>query len=304
MSILHQHCASHVPPNEMTDLEQHFRHMAKAVFVAYRTLLNKETPVACVFVDIKKQKVLSFGCNDTNKSLNGTRHAEFLGIDTILEDHGLLGKPVETVKAFFQHVALYVTIEPCVMCALALEHIGIGKVYFGAANDRFGGNGTVIKIQQDDSYLSVGGIMRTEAIHLLRMFYTQTNDSAPVPKVKKNTDIDGKEFPPNLDFKAYLTEDQFCREFGPELTKQFYHLPNPDREILPKPQDFLLSEYISEASVKEIPHYELLYPEQEQTIQKDIEELEKLLPRVTGSGKVALLENRALCDLKRPKLED
>ncbi|EDP43899.1 hypothetical protein MGL_2112 [Malassezia globosa CBS 7966] len=41
---------------------------------------------------------------------------------------------------------LYVTIEPCLMCASALRQIGIQRVVFGAGNERFGGNGTVLPI--------------------------------------------------------------------------------------------------------------------------------------------------------------
>ena len=41
---------------------------------------------------------------------------------------------------------LYVTTEPCLMCASALRQIGIQRVVFGAGNERFGGNGTVLPI--------------------------------------------------------------------------------------------------------------------------------------------------------------
>ncbi len=44
---------------------------------------------------------------------------------------------------------LYVTIEPCIMCAAALSLVGIKKVYFGARNDRFGGTGTVVSVHKE-----------------------------------------------------------------------------------------------------------------------------------------------------------
>ncbi|KAL1894375.1 tRNA(adenine34) deaminase [Sporothrix stenoceras] len=59
--------------------------------------------------------------------------------------------------------SLYVTVEPCIMCASMLRQYGIKKVYFGAANDKFGGTGGVLRIhmnskpnepvQQDVSYI-------------------------------------------------------------------------------------------------------------------------------------------------------
>ena len=85
------------------------------------------------------------------------------------------------------------------MCASALKQVGIGRVIYGCGNDRFGGNGTVLAINRDDippqNYPSFGGILRTEAIQLLRNFYTQENDTAPVPQVKKNKQLAGKEYP-------------------------------------------------------------------------------------------------------------
>lgn len=276
----------------MTDLSRHFQHMALATFVAYRALQNGETPVACVLVHAPTQKVLSYGCNDTNRSLNGTRHAEFMAYDKIMEENDLLGQSAEHVRAFFAEVVLYVTIEPCVMCALAIQQMGIKKVYFGAANDRFGGNGTVIKVQGDNSYRSFGGIMRVEAVHLLRNFYIQENDSAPVPKIKKNKDIDAKEFPPNLDFGKYVSRDEFVAEYGERRADEFY-TANPDQEITPQIDTaYSISDLITVESVRQVPRWEELYPAQEPTIQEDITLLASMLPSVLADGRVRFGEAR------------
>ena len=75
---------------------------------------------------------------------------------------------------------LYVTVEPCIMCASALRQFGIRSVYFGCLNDRFGGTGGVMTVHMDDSvdpaYPVYGGLFREEAIMLLRRFYVQEND--------------------------------------------------------------------------------------------------------------------------------
>lgn len=266
--------------------------MAVATFVAYRALKNGETPVACIFVHLPTQKVLSFGCNDTNRSLNGTRHAEFLAIDKILEENGLLNSPQDKITAFFKDVALYVTVEPCVMCALAIKQLGIGKVYFGAANDRFGGNGTVIKVQSEPTgptYPSYGGIMRVEAIHLLRYFYIQENGSAPVPKAKKNKDIDGKEFPANLDFKQYVSEDEFRSEFGEQRTHVFYSEPHPTREITPLiDTGYDIKDLLTAKVLEKVPLIEELYPDQPMAFAEDIVLLSELLPSVNDDGIAAM----------------
>lgn len=49
-------------------------------------------------------------------------------------------------QTILQECDLYVTVEPCVMCASLLRQFGIRKVYFGAVNDKFGGTGGVFSI--------------------------------------------------------------------------------------------------------------------------------------------------------------
>ena len=44
---------------------------------------------------------------------------------------------------------LYVTVEPCIMCASAMRQVGIEKVVYGCANDRFGGVGGVRSIHSE-----------------------------------------------------------------------------------------------------------------------------------------------------------
>jgi len=269
----------------MMDLTNEFGFMAIATFVAFRALKNGETPVACIFVHEPTNTILSFGCNDTNRSLNGTMHAEFVAIEKIFQGFNLYKKGRGEIIDFFMEVTLYVTVEPCVMCALAIKQLGIKRVYFGAANDRFGGNGTVIKVQENDSYSSCGGIMRVEAVQLLRNFYIQENNTAPVPKVKKNKEIDGKSFPPNLDFRKYLTEEMFDQIYGEVRREEFFRHPNPNREITPTmAKGYELLDLLSEEKILNIPNLSDLYPLHDMDVVKDIMELNLLLPRIEDDG--------------------
>jgi tRNA(Arg) A34 adenosine deaminase TadA len=43
---------------------------------------------------------------------------------------------------------LYVTVEPCIMCASALRQMGIKRVFYGCANERFGGCGSVLGVNK------------------------------------------------------------------------------------------------------------------------------------------------------------
>ncbi|KAJ4523097.1 tRNA(adenine34) deaminase [Exophiala dermatitidis] len=165
-------------PEVLKNIELHQGFMRRAINVAEEALAGGETPVACVLVH--NGEVVARGMNDTNRSLNGTRHAEFLAISEFLSKF-----PAEKLK----ETDLYVTVEPCIMCASALRQC----VYFGCGNDRFGGNGSVLAVNSDkgleEGYPSYGGIFRKEAIMLLRRFYIQENENAPNPRAKGNREL-------------------------------------------------------------------------------------------------------------------
>ncbi|KAJ2833704.1 tRNA(adenine34) deaminase [Coemansia furcata] len=165
-------------------------YMSEALAMAHEALDAKEVPVGCIFVHAGQ--VVGRGRNETNVTKNGTRHAELVAIDRMLES----GFPL----ASFPQTTLYVTVEPCVMCASALRQIGIGLVVYGCHNDRFGGCGSVLGVNSDEGldgteYECVTGVYRDEAILMLRKFYVKENESAPQPRKKtdrklKTLDLD------------------------------------------------------------------------------------------------------------------
>ncbi len=78
-------------------------------------------------------------------------------------------------------LCLAVTVEPCIMCAYALNLAGIKKVYYGASNSKFGGNGTVLPVNTfgPNGYEAQGGFHESEAVKLLQGFYQSGNQSIP-----------------------------------------------------------------------------------------------------------------------------
>ncbi|KAI6900590.1 hypothetical protein D0869_08995 [Hortaea werneckii] len=162
--------------------EYHEGFMRKAIEMAELALSSDETPVGCVFVH--NGKIIGRGINGTNASLNGTRHAEFVALAEIMAKHP---------PSILRETDLYVTVEPCIMCASALRQYRIRAVYFGCLNDRFGGCGGVMTVHADPgldpAYPVYGGLFREEAIMLLRKFYVQENNKAPDPKPKKNREL-------------------------------------------------------------------------------------------------------------------
>eukprot|EP00978_Attheya_sp_CCMP212_P006264 scaffold14188_cov50-Attheya_sp.AAC.3 len=100
-------------------------------------------------------------------------------------------------KDIFAQCDLYVTCEPCIMCAAALARVGIGRVFFGCRNDRFGGCGSLMHLHKPDTLPSLthkgipfmfSGILEKEAISLLRSFYDRENFHAPDDKRKRKPD--------------------------------------------------------------------------------------------------------------------
>jgi len=97
-------------------------------------------------------------------------------------------------------------------------------VYFGCANDRFGGCGTVFRINSDERidrpFPAYPGFYSKEAIINLRRFYLQENDKAPVPKVKKNRELKYTVDP--LDLSKYVEDHEFehlQRLYGQDLKR-------------------------------------------------------------------------------------
>jgi len=119
-------------------MEQEF-YMRKALEEGEKGLELEEVPVGCVIVH--KSTIIATGYNLTNHTRNATRHAEFVAIDKIL-----LHSNGQFTADIFQECELYVTCEPCIMCASALLLLRIKIVYFGCRNERFGGCGSVLSL--------------------------------------------------------------------------------------------------------------------------------------------------------------
>ncbi|ORZ33835.1 cytidine deaminase-like protein [Catenaria anguillulae PL171] len=166
--------------------------MLAALGFAQEALDVGEVPVGCVFVH--NGHILAGGRNYTNETSNASRHAELVAIDLILKSHP---------PSIFASTDLYVTVEPCVMCASALRQLGLRRVYFGCGNDRFGGCGSVLNVHAMPTGLGMrelecfSGYLRDEAIVMLRQFYLRENETAPKPRKKANRTLKTDDIDPN-----------------------------------------------------------------------------------------------------------
>ncbi|XP_050667916.1 tRNA-specific adenosine deaminase 2 [Leptidea sinapis] len=159
--------------------------MERTLEIAKDALNANEVPVGCLF--IHNSTVIAESRNSVNETHNPTRHAEINCIDNTLlycKRNGL------AFENFFKNIIVYVTVEPCIMCAAALKILNVKKVIYGCNNDRFGGN-TVLNVNNiyTDGYTQTGNILADEAMTLLKTFYKGTNPNAPEPKVKKKKSL-------------------------------------------------------------------------------------------------------------------
>lgn len=165
--------------------------MEKAFEMAQLAAERNEVPVGCVLE--YGGRVIAQGCNEVNISKNATRHAEMVAIDGAVEHAKTAGTPLEELCA---GCCLYVTVEPCIMCAYALRRVGIGHVVFGCRNERFGGCGSVLAAHQAKIEPSLGELTCTSASEehqerakaLLRKFYEGQN---PNTSSKQSATVSG-----------------------------------------------------------------------------------------------------------------
>uniref|UniRef100_A0A7E4VD50 CMP/dCMP-type deaminase domain-containing protein n=1 Tax=Panagrellus redivivus TaxID=6233 RepID=A0A7E4VD50_PANRE len=155
--------------------------MSAAFVQAEEALDHSEVPVGCVFVH--DGDIIGSGRNNVNESRDPTLHAEIVAITEIMnhcQTHDL-----DPAKIFAEST-LYVNLEPCMMCASALQQLKIPRIFFGAVNDRFGGIfsvGNVFDYESDPPKMDiVRGFMGGKAVELLQRFYQNSNMRAPPEK--------------------------------------------------------------------------------------------------------------------------
>ena len=84
-----------------------------------------EVPVGAVFVVYGVE--VARGANATNAAMDATRHAELVAVDAALEERRAVD---------WRNATLYVTCEPCIMCAAALSQLGLRRCFFGCSNEK------------------------------------------------------------------------------------------------------------------------------------------------------------------------
>ena len=141
-------------------------YMAQALAEAQAAAARGEVPVGAVLVDSGTGVVLARAGNRTEERHDPTAHAEILVIREAAAQAGAARLPLAD---------LYVTLEPCAMCAAAISFARIRRLYFGAYDRKGGGVEHGARFfQQDTCHHApevIGGVAETQAAALLRDFF-------------------------------------------------------------------------------------------------------------------------------------
>jgi tRNA(adenine34) deaminase len=140
--------------------------MQKALNQAKVAAAAGEVPVGAVLV--RDGQVISSGFNQPISNSDPSAHAEMMALRSAAQDASNYRLPGTT---------LYVTLEPCTMCAGAMLHARVERVVFGAADPKTGAAGSVLNVfseKQINHQTQVeGGIMSEECGQILRDFFKE-----------------------------------------------------------------------------------------------------------------------------------
>ena len=142
----------------------HEAYMREALALAREAAERGEVPVGCVVAD-GAGRIIGRGRNRRRETGDATAHAE---IEAIREACAALG------DWRLEGCTLYVTLEPCPMCAGAIINARIPVVVYGAREDKSGSCGSVIDLFSENYGFRpkvYGGVLKEECAGLLRTFF-------------------------------------------------------------------------------------------------------------------------------------
>lgn len=149
--------------------------MREALALARQATIRGEVPVGAIVV--RDGEIVGRGLNCPISENDPTGHAEVRALRDAAQRLGNYRLPGCT---------LYVTIEPCAMCAGAIFHARIARVVYGAPDSKTGALGSVVNLAAEprlNHHASVeGGVLAEECAGLLQAFFTERRGSCnPVP---------------------------------------------------------------------------------------------------------------------------
>lgn len=139
--------------------QQDEKYMRMAIEEAERALAKREVPIGAIVV--AGDRVIGRGHNLVETLADATAHAEMQAITAAASTLG--GK-------YLQQCTLYVTVEPCVMCAGAIAWSQVGRVVYGAADAKRGYSTVSERILHPKTEV-VAGVLAERSEELMQQFF-------------------------------------------------------------------------------------------------------------------------------------
>ncbi|MCL2352249.1 MAG: nucleoside deaminase [Firmicutes bacterium] len=145
-------------------MPEHEFFMLEAYCEALRALAIDDVPIGCVIA--QNGEIVARGYNRRNAEKNTLRHAELIAIDRACQSLG---------DWRLEGCAIYVTVEPCPMCAGAILQARMSLLVYGAENPKAGCAGSVCNLPQTPGFNHkveiVGGVLKDECAALMKEYF-------------------------------------------------------------------------------------------------------------------------------------
>ena len=142
---------------DLINIDEYY--MRKALEQAQRAFDEEEVPIGAVVVC--NNKIVGKGYNQTEKLTDVTAHAEMLAITAAATEIG---------SKYLDECTLYITIEPCVMCAGAIKHARFHKIVIGANEPKMGFSNFLAEDFNMKTELQ-SGVLENECRALMQNFF-------------------------------------------------------------------------------------------------------------------------------------
>ena len=147
-------------------MEQHEKYMREALKQAKKGYLLGEVPIGCVIVH--QDRIIARGYNRRNTDKNTLSHAEIIAIRKASKKLG---------DWRLEDCTLYVTLEPCQMCAGAMVQARISQAVIGCMREQSGCAGSILNILEREEFNHqvkvVRGVLEEECSKMLTMFFQE-----------------------------------------------------------------------------------------------------------------------------------
>ncbi|OGW38512.1 MAG: tRNA-specific adenosine deaminase [Nitrospirae bacterium RBG_13_39_12] len=138
--------------------------MKLALEEANLAFIEKEVPVGAVLV--KDDKVIARAHNNRETSKDPTAHAEIIALRSVTDENS---------SWRFTNATLYVTKEPCIMCAGTMINARLGRLVYGCRDEKGGAVDSLYKLLSDKRFNHqvevVSGILEDECAGILQRFF-------------------------------------------------------------------------------------------------------------------------------------